>query len=100
MRITSAWFSTVKIDELGQRGDAMETARTVAQLCQHHGIDARQLAEKSGLEEGRVAAIILGRWTPSPAERAAVARVFDVTPDQIVWGHTTPVQHIYGSGPA
>ena len=78
----------------------MNTTTTVAQLCQQQGIDARQLAEKSGLEEGRVVAILLGRWTPSPAERAAVAGVFGIAPDQIVWGHTTPVQHIYGQGPA
>jgi transcriptional regulator with XRE-family HTH domain len=78
----------------------MDAPRTVAQLCEQHKIDVPQLAEKSGLEEGRVLAIILGRWTPSPVERAAVAGVFNLTPDQIVWGHTTPVQHIYGSGPA
>jgi transcriptional regulator with XRE-family HTH domain len=78
----------------------MDVTRTVAQLCQQHGIDARQLAAKCGLDEGRVAAIVLGRWTPSPAERTAVARAFGLTPDQIVWGHTTPVQHIYGAGPA
>ena len=60
----------------------------------------RQLAEKSGVEEGRVQAIILGRWTPSPAERKAVAAVFGLAHDEIVWGHTTPIQHIYGSGPA
>jgi transcriptional regulator with XRE-family HTH domain len=78
----------------------MSTTKTVAQLCREHGLDAKQLAEKSGLDEGRVAAIILGRWTPSPAERAAVAGVFNVTPADIVWGHTTPVQHIYGQGPA
>jgi hypothetical protein len=78
----------------------MNSAKTVAQLCQEHGIDARQLAAKSDLDEGRVVAIVLGRWTPSPKERAAVAAVFNVTADQIVWGHTTPIQHIYGSGPA
>jgi transcriptional regulator with XRE-family HTH domain len=78
----------------------MSNATTVAQLCQQHGLDARQLAEKSGLEQGRVTAIILGRWTPSPAERTAVAGVFGLTPDQIVWGHVTPIQHIYGQGPA
>ena len=78
----------------------MDTAKTVAQLCEQQGIDARQLAEKCGLEEGRVVAIILGRWTPSPAERKAVAGVFGLAPDQVVWGHATPVQHIYGAGPA
>jgi len=83
-----------------QGGQVMGITKTVAQLCEQHGIDARQLAEKSNLEEGRVAAIVLGRWTPSPAERKAVATAFGLTPDQIVWGHTTPVQHIYGAGPA
>jgi transcriptional regulator with XRE-family HTH domain len=79
---------------------AMNTTQTVADLCRQHGIDARQLAEKAGLEEGRVIAILLGRWTPSPAERTAVASAFDLTPDLIVWGHVTPVQHLYGAGPA
>ena len=63
------------------------------------GIDARQLAEHSGLDEQRILAIVLGRWTPSPAERDAIAAVFGRTRDQIVWGHKVPIQHLYGSGP-
>ncbi len=78
----------------------MDIQKTVVQLCQEHGIDARDLAAKSGLEEGLVLAIVTGRWTPSPQERDAVAAVFALTRDQIVWGHVTPIQHIYGSGPA
>jgi transcriptional regulator with XRE-family HTH domain len=64
-----------------------------------HGIDVRQLAERAGLDESRVLAIVLGRWTPSPDERDAVARVFGLTRDQVSWGHKTPIQHIYGHGP-
>ena len=71
----------------------------VDELCVERGIDARQLAELSNLDETRVFAIILGRWTPSPEERDAIAKVFGRTRDQIVWGHKTPIQHIYGSGP-
>ncbi len=78
----------------------MPEQKTVAQLCGEHGLDAKQLAERSGLDEQRITAIVLGRWTPSPAERDAVAGVFGLTRDQIVWGHTTPIQHIYGHGPA
>jgi transcriptional regulator with XRE-family HTH domain len=74
--------------------------RNVDQLCLEHGIDARQLAERSGVDEQRVAAIVLGRWTPSPEERERIARVFGLGIEQIAWGHKTPVQHIYGSGPA
>lgn len=72
---------------------------TVEQLCLEHKIDARQLAERSGLDESRVAAIVLGRWTPSPQERDRIAAVFGLTREQIAWGHKTPIQHIYGSGP-
>ena len=44
-------------------------------------------------------AIVLGRWTPSPSERDKVAAAFGLTREQIAWGHKTPIQHIYGSGP-
>ena len=77
----------------------MSTPITVADLCRQNGLDARQLAEKSGLDEWRTTAILLGRWTPSPEERTAIAAVFNLPIDQIVWGHATPIQHIYGSGP-
>lgn len=76
-----------------------ENLKSVVQLCREHGIDARQLAEKCGVDEQRVVAIVLGRWTPSPAERDKIAGVFGLTRDQIVWGHSTPIQHIYGHGP-
>ncbi len=78
----------------------MDNQTTVDQLCQQHQLTPRQLAERSNLDEQRVLAIVLGRWTPSPAERDSIAAVFGLTRDQIVWGHVTPIQHIYGSGPA
>jgi hypothetical protein len=78
----------------------MAQAKSVDELCREHQIDYRQLAEKAGLDEQRVLAIVLGRWTPSPAERDKVAAVFGRTRDQITWGHKTPIQHIYGHGPA
>jgi len=78
----------------------METTKSVQQLCEEKRIDYKELAERSGLDEQRMLAIILGRWTPSPAERDQVAAVFGITRDQITWGHKTPIQHIYGSGPA
>jgi transcriptional regulator with XRE-family HTH domain len=73
--------------------------RSVVELCQDQNIDLKALAESSGLDDQRVLAIALGRWTPSPAERAAVAQALDVTIDEITWGHKTPIQHIYGHGP-
>jgi transcriptional regulator with XRE-family HTH domain len=73
--------------------------RTVADLCREHEINVAELATRSGLEEGRALAIALGRWTPSPAERQKIAAVFEVPIDQIAWGHSTPIQHLYGHGP-
>jgi transcriptional regulator with XRE-family HTH domain len=78
----------------------METKKTVNDLCQQAEMDYRELARRAGLDEQRVLAIVLGRWTPSPAERDKVAAVFGLTRDEITWGHKTPIQHIYGSGPA
>jgi hypothetical protein len=77
----------------------MEVNKSVADLCLEQRIDVKQLAEKAGLDEQRVLAIVLGRWTPSPAERDKIAGVFGLTREQITWGHKTPIQHIYGSGP-
>jgi cyanate lyase len=74
--------------------------KNIADLAREHELDCKQLAEKTGLDEQRVLAILLGRWTPSPSERDKVAAVFGLTRDQITWGHTTPIQHIYGHGPA
>lgn len=74
-------------------------AASVADLCLEREMDVAQLTELSGLEEDRVTAIILGRWTPSPQERRKISDVFGVEPDQIAWGHKTPIQHIYGHGP-
>jgi len=72
---------------------------SVADLCHEHGLTVPQLAERSTLEEGRVLAIALGRWTPSPAERQKIAAVFGVDVDDVRWGHQTPIQHLYGHGP-
>jgi plasmid maintenance system antidote protein VapI len=75
------------------------TSKSVDELCQEQGMDAARLAALSGLDENRIRAIVLGRWTPTPAERDRVAAAFGVSRDQIAWGHKTPIQHIYGSGP-
>jgi hypothetical protein len=77
----------------------METSKSVNELCEEHQMNYKRLAELSGLDDQRVLAIVLGRWTPSPTERDKVAAVFGLGRDQITWGHKTPIQHIYGHGP-
>ncbi len=75
-------------------------AQSTEELCQQHGITIEQLADRSGLAVDRAAAIALGRWTPSPAERSKIAAVFGVSVEEISWGHKTPIQRLYGQGPA
>lgn len=74
--------------------------RSVAEYCSDQQVTIDQLAEKSGLPPDRTAAIVEGRWTPSPAERKKVAEALGVAVDEISWGHKTPIQHIYGHGPS
>lgn len=78
----------------------MSTMKNVEELCVEFKMSIQQLAEKSGVDEQRVLAIAMGRWTPSPEDRDKIAAVFGLTRDQIAWGHRTPIQHIYGHGPA
>lgn len=78
----------------------MTGPQSLAQLCKERGIDARQFAVGAGVDEQRVVAILIGRWTPSPEDRDRLAAFFGLSSEQIMWGHTTPVQHLYGAGPA
>ena len=71
----------------------------LGELCHEHGLSAAALAQRTGLDKGRVTAILEGRWTPSPAERDKIAAVFGLTRERIAWGHKTSVQHLYGHGP-
>ena len=75
-------------------------AVSVAELCRQHQISMTELTDRSGMESSRVLAIVMGRWTPSPVERQKIAAVFDVSAEEISWGHKTPIQHLYGHGPA
>lgn len=75
-------------------------SKSVVDHCRAQELEFAELCRRSGLESSRVEAIYLGRWTPSPAERKAIAEAIGVTPDEIAWGHKTPIQHIYGHGPS
>jgi len=74
-------------------------AKTVAAWCFERQLSLDQLVERSQLDVQRIAAIAQGRWTPSPDERQQVAAVLGVAVDEIAWGHSTPIQHLYGHGP-
>ncbi len=75
------------------------STKTVTTLCQEQQLTLEQLVEQSGVDEHRIVAILMGRWTPSPSDRNKIANALGVARDDITWGHQTPIQHIYGIGP-
>ena len=73
--------------------------KSIDELCEEHEMTVRDLIQKTGIDDHRVAAIYMGRWTPSPQDRKKIAGAFELEVDDITWGHVTPIQHIYGHGP-
>jgi transcriptional regulator with XRE-family HTH domain len=70
------------------------TVKTVDVLFEETGKTVEDIAELTNLEDARVEAIALGRWTPSPAERAKIAEAFGVSTDEVSWGHTLDPRNI------
>ncbi|MDP7205119.1 MAG: hypothetical protein QGH11_06115 [Pirellulaceae bacterium] len=73
--------------------------RSIEELCKEHQMTVQELIEKTGVDDHRLVAIYMGRWTPSPEDRKKIAAAFELEVDDITWGHVTPIQHIYGHGP-
>jgi|TARA_B100000809_G_scaffold209518_1_gene212507 transcriptional regulator with XRE-family HTH domain len=73
--------------------------RSIDELCKEHKLTVQDLIEKTGIDDHRVMAICMSRWTPSPEDRKKIAEAFELEVDDITWGHVTPIQHIYGHGP-
>jgi transcriptional regulator with XRE-family HTH domain len=75
------------------------STKSVTDLCHEQQLTLEQLVEQSGVDEHRIVAILMGRWTPSSSDRNKIAQALGVTRDDITWGHQTPIQHLYGIGP-
>jgi hypothetical protein len=75
------------------------STKSVSELCLQQKMNVQELSDQAGMENSRILAIVMGRWTPSPRERQKIADVFEVEIGDISWGHKTPIQHIYGFGP-
>jgi hypothetical protein len=77
----------------------MDKAQTVADWMSERRIELADLLSATSLEGKILQAIIDGRYTPSPQQRRRVAAALGVNPEQVLWGHTTQVDHMYGHGP-
>jgi transcriptional regulator with XRE-family HTH domain len=77
----------------------MSSVKTVSEWMAENGVGLEELLGASGLEQKVLEAILQGRYTPSPQQRRRVAEALGVPVEEIAWGHTTPVSHLYGHGP-
>jgi hypothetical protein len=72
----------------------MAMMRTIDQLFENSTFTVEDVAEQANLTAERVEAIAMGRWTPGPKERQAIAAVFEVQVESISWGHTMDPRNI------
>jgi transcriptional regulator with XRE-family HTH domain len=77
----------------------MDQIKSLTEWMADKAISMEQLLAAAGLDRKVLAAIVHGRYTPSPQQRQRLAAVLGIRPEQIAWGHTAPVEHIYGHGP-
>jgi transcriptional regulator with XRE-family HTH domain len=77
----------------------MDTIKSLAEWMSERNLGLEQLLEAAGLDRKVLLAIVNGRYTPSPQQRQRVATALGLRPDQVFWGHTATVEHIYGHGP-
>jgi len=73
--------------------------KSVAQHLEEQGMTLDQLIAACSLEPKVVKAIVTGNYTPSPVQRQRIAVALGVTTDEVSWGHTVEVKHLWGHGP-
>lgn len=74
--------------------DVTPRVSTVDVLLAERGFTIEDLAERAGLAVDRTTAIVMGRWTPAPAERRGIAEAFGVEIDTVSWGHTMDPRNV------
>jgi len=73
--------------------------KPIARYVEESGVSVDQLAATAGLDGKLVKAIVSGNYTPSPMQRQRLAAALGVSPEDVSWGHSVPVEHLRGNGP-
>jgi len=68
--------------------------KTIDILFEETQLTIEDIAERARLTPERVEAIVVGRWTPSPAERQKIATAFGVSIDDVSWGHSMEPRNV------
>jgi len=68
--------------------------KTIDVLLEDLDWELERLAEKCELPFDRTAAIVDGRWLPSPQERQKIAAALGVEVSAVSWGHTMSPRNV------
>ena len=68
--------------------------KALDQLIEETGLTVEEIAAKAKLPPERVAAMLDGRWTPSPRDREKMAAVFGLVVEDVIWGHTMDPRNV------
>jgi hypothetical protein len=77
----------------------MAQVKVLAEWMTEKGVSLADLIETSGLDKRVVEAIAQSRYTPSPQQRQRLSAALGLRPEEILWGHASQVEHMYGHGP-
>jgi ribosome-binding protein aMBF1 (putative translation factor) len=73
--------------------------KPIGRYLEETGISVDELGKAAQLDVKLVKTIVNGNYTPSPQQRQRLAAALGVSPDDISWEHSTPVEHMRGNGP-
>jgi transcriptional regulator with XRE-family HTH domain len=73
--------------------------RTVKQWMEERRLTAEKLGELAKVDINVIRHLVAGQWTTSPEQRDRIAQALGVSVSEIRWGHSNPVDHMYGHGP-
>jgi hypothetical protein len=77
----------------------MKPVQSIADWMTTQNLGIEELLQRSALDRKVLQAMIEGRYTPSPQQRLRLALALGVSVEQVLWGHTAQVDHMYGHGP-
>ncbi len=77
----------------------MDNPLTIYELMQQRGLAIHQLADLARLDKRVVEAMAKGQYTSSPQQRERLASALGVSTEEILWGSSVEVDHMYGHGP-
>ncbi|MFP6694132.1 MAG: helix-turn-helix transcriptional regulator [Pirellulales bacterium] len=76
-----------------------ESKKSLRHWMAERSLSVGELAEAASVDPKVIEAIAASRYTTSPAHRQRIADTLNIAVDEIQFGSTVEVEHMYGHGP-